>query len=107
MSAASSSGNSTFPPVVRETLQAWFNQYGANELFEIECRVQDVGEAGFERILQSLGSHRGWSNVPIRPVVTLDVMHASGVRESRSCASSGTPASTSIWTARRWPSRHA
>ena len=53
----SATSPSAFPPVVRETLQSWFTQYGANDLFEIECRVQDVGEAGFERLLQSLASH--------------------------------------------------
>ena len=85
----SATSPSAFPPVVRETLQSWFTQYGANDLFEIECRVQDVGEAGFERLLQSLASHSGWSNAPITPVLTLDVQHASGVRETRPTGGGG------------------
>ena len=71
-----------FPSHLREMLVSWFQQYGANERMEIEFRVRDVGEAGFERILSSLLTHRGWSNTPA-PMVTVDVMHASGVRETR------------------------
>ena len=75
---------SPFPPAVREVLTNWFGQYGSNSLFEIEARVQDVGGAGFERVLQSLLSHKGWSNAPISPQISLDMMHANGVRETQS-----------------------
>ena len=71
-----------FPPGLRDKLTAWFAQYGSNPLFEIECRVQDVGGAGFERVLQGLLSHKGWSNAPIKPHHSLDMVHANGVRET-------------------------
>jgi len=70
-----------FPPDARDALISWFTQYGSNPQMEIEFRVQDVGEAGFERLLQSLLSNKGWSNRPV-PIVTLDKMHATGVRET-------------------------
>lgn len=45
-------------------------------------RVQEVGGGGFERLLTALQSNRAWSSVP-PPSLSLDVMHATGVRESR------------------------
>jgi len=74
---------SHFHPAVRGEIVKWFEQYSLNERMEIEFRIQNVGEAGFERILSSLSEHRGWSNSPVKPMVSLDVMHASGVRETR------------------------
>ena len=66
---------------VREELVKWFTKYGGDTRYEIEFRIQDVGEAGFERLLSSLLSHQGWSNKPA-PVITLDKVHATGVRET-------------------------
>lgn len=57
-------------------------------MMEIECRIQDVGSGGFERLLTSLQSHRGWTNNPA-PVRTLDMMHATGVRETASREQAG------------------
>ena len=74
--------HSPFPPVVREALLAWFGQYGNNSLFEIEMRVQEVGAGGFERLLTALQSHKGWASAE-PPALSLDIMHATGVRETR------------------------
>ena len=48
---------------------------------EIEMRVQEVGGGGFERLLNVLQSHKGWSAAP-PPALSLDIMHATGVRET-------------------------
>ena len=79
-----------FPPDARDALISWFKQYGAKPEMEIEFRVQEVGEAGFEQLLSSLQSNRGWSNVP-KPSVTLDRMHATGVRETIEMGPNGQP----------------
>ena len=79
-----------FPPDARDALISWFKQYGAKPEMEIEFRVQEVGEAGFEQLLSSLQSNRGWSNIP-KPSVTLDRMHATGVRETIEMGPNGQP----------------
>ena len=73
---------SYFRPEVRQKLVQWFELFGQDADMEIECRVKDVREVGFERVLASLHSNRSWS---ARPSVadTCDLMHATGVRETR------------------------
>ena len=70
---ASSQATKHFPPDARDALISWFKHYGANPQMEIEFRVQEVGEVGFEQLLTNLQSNRGWSNKPT-PMVTLDRM---------------------------------
>jgi hypothetical protein len=70
-----------FPSGIRDALKSWFDQYGSNTRHEIEFRVQNVGQAGFERLLASLQSNKGWSSVCT--VVSLDMVHATGVRETK------------------------
>ena len=86
------SSSSMFPPALYETLTAWFAQYGQNPVFEVECRIKDVGAAAFERVLQTLLSNKSWSNCPIKPHLSLDMVHASKVRETQAFdISSGRP----------------
>ena len=87
-SSSASSHHSPFPPAVRETLLSWFSEYGTNPHFEIECRVKDVGAAGFERVLSALKSHKHWAKPPM-PELSLDMMHATGVRQSIVYSASG------------------
>lgn len=65
----------------RERLRSWFGQHARNPRMEIESRVKDVTQAGFEAVLAHLQSHTGWSNRPAE-VETMDKMHQSGVRET-------------------------
>jgi len=83
------SASAPFPPGVRDALVDWFRQYGANDLFEIEMRVQEVGGGGFDRLLTSLLSNKAWSNTA--QAITLDVMHATGVRETREMMQGAAP----------------
>ena len=69
-----------FPPHVREGIVGWFREFGNNAQMEIEFRVQDVQEAGFERLLAGLMANKGWSKM--QQLVSLDKVHASGVRET-------------------------
>ena len=71
-----------FQSEARDQLVGWFRSYGTNPLFEIECRIKDVTEVGFERVLTNLHSNKSWSTPPQR-VETCDLMHATGVRETR------------------------
>ena len=65
---------------VRSTLQGWF-AHASDPLVEIEARMKGVSREVFERTLQLL--HRWeWSEAAVRRV-TIDVMHESGVRETR------------------------
>ena len=73
---------SEFSSEVRTKLREWFVRYGPNPKFEIEARIRDVTEVGFNSVLQKLLSNRGWSNTPA-PEDTLDLVHATGVRETR------------------------
>ena len=81
MAASSSAAVTPFHPSLREELASWFEKHGTNPLFEIECRIKDVKAAGFERVLEALKSHRGWTNTP-QSCYSLDRMHATGVRET-------------------------
>jgi hypothetical protein len=78
-----------FPPVARETLVSWFSKFASSTKYEIEFRVQDVGAAGFERVLKALSSHAGWSNAPVSPVVSLDIIHMTQVRETKTLTPQG------------------
>ena len=88
MAAAASSA---FPPAMTDTLEQWFSRYGQTEKFEIECRIKDVGEAGFERVLRTLQSSTAWSNHPVQRQVSLDMVHATKVRQTLTFDSSGRP----------------
>ena len=81
-----------FPAEARSALSAWFKEYGPNDQMEIEFRVQDVGEAGFERLLAALMANKAWTKAPV-PVVTMDLMHATGIRETRAVSEGGQPVS--------------
>ena len=74
---------SEFGPQVREQLHAWFVRYGNNQQFEIEARIRDVTELGFKVVEAKLSSNKAWSNRP-QPIDSLDLLHATGVRETRS-----------------------
>lgn len=80
--AGSSAAGFAFSAGVHERLAGWFRKYGASTVYEVECRIRDVTEAGFERVLQSLLSNKSWTNTPM-PEVTIDQIHATGVRETR------------------------
>jgi hypothetical protein len=88
MAAATSSA---FPPAMTDTLEQWFSQYGQNAKFEIECRIKDVGEAGFERVLRTLKSSTSWSNHPVTPHLSLDMVHATKVRQTQAFDANGRP----------------
>ena len=66
-----------------DTLTKWFEQYGQNPLFEIECRIKDVKASGFHRVLETLLSNKSWTNMPIKPQRSLDMVHANKVRATR------------------------
>ena len=69
-------------PALRAKLLEWFTKYGANSTYEIEARVKDVSQLGFEAVLAKMKGNKGWSNTPAEEM-TLDMMHASGVRETQ------------------------
>lgn len=89
--AMMASASSAFPPAMTDTLEQWFSRYGQTEKFEIECRIKDVGEAGFERVLRTLQSSTAWSNHPVQRQVSLDMVHATKVRQTLTFDSSGRP----------------
>ena len=69
-------------PALRAKLLEWFTKYGANSTYEIEARVKDVSQLAFEAVLAKMKGNKGWSNTPAEEM-TLDMMHASGVRETQ------------------------
>ena len=70
-----------FGPEVREKLLQWFHKYGPDPNFEIEARIRDITEVGFNNIHRTLSSANTWSNRPM-PEDTLDQIRATGVRET-------------------------
>lgn len=89
--------NEMFNAHARGQLHQWFSAHSRNPRMEIEARIKDVTKAGFEEVLAHLRSNKGWSNEPVE-LVTVDKMHASGVRASckqpqaLACSGSGSPA---------------
>ena len=71
-----------FSPAVRQRLIEWFARYGASPTYEIEVRIKDVTELGWNTVYKKLSSNRGWSNKP-EVVNTTDLMHMTGVRETK------------------------
>uniref|UniRef100_A0A7S0L938 mRNA 5'-phosphatase n=1 Tax=Coccolithus braarudii TaxID=221442 RepID=A0A7S0L938_9EUKA len=63
-------------------MHSWFMQYTTNPQIEIEARIRDVKQMGFEAVLAHLKSNTQWSNTP-EMRETLDLVHVSGVRETR------------------------
>lgn len=92
-SSAASASAFPFTPGVRQKLASWFAQYGSNSVYEVECRIRGVTEPGFERVLQSLTSCHAWTNTPT-PEVSVDQIHATGVRESRKLVTGQAPPAT-------------
>eukprot|EP00908_Phaeocystis_cordata_P016703 Transcript_280.p1 GENE.Transcript_280~~Transcript_280.p1 ORF type:complete len:403 (+),score=83.31 Transcript_280:92-1300(+) len=66
----------------RNKVLSWFKGNSDSSEIEIEARVKDVSQLGFDTIMRNLMSNRGWSNQP-KEETTLDLIHASGVRETR------------------------
>jgi hypothetical protein len=71
--------NHMFNAHTRGELHQWFSAYSRDPRMEIEARIKDVTKAGFEEVLAHLRRNKGWSNEPVEHV-TVDRMHASGVR---------------------------
>ena len=65
----------------RHVLLQWFEQHRRDPRMEVEARVKDVDQAGFEAVMASLWRNRGWSNTPAEHE-TIDLMHATGVDET-------------------------
>ena len=70
-----------FERPARERVLSWFKGNSDNKGIEVEARIKDVSQLGFETVLRSLASNKGWSNKP-KERTTLDLIHASGVRET-------------------------
>ena len=71
-----------FDRLTRERVLSWFKGNSDQPGIEIEARVKDVSQLGFETVMRNLMSNKGWSNQP-KEQTTLDLIHASGVRETR------------------------
>lgn len=65
----------------RERVLSWFKGNANQPLIEIEARIKDVSSLGFDTVLRNLRSSKAWSSTAEED--TLDLMHASGVRETR------------------------
>ena len=52
-----------------------------NPHIEIEARIKDVSQLGFDAVMKSLRSNRGWSNAPSEER-TCDLLRASGVLDA-------------------------
>ena len=73
---------SGFPDVLtKEALCKWFDQHARNPQMEIEARIKNITQMGFEAVLKHMKANKGWSNTP-EYHMTLDRMHSSGVRET-------------------------
>ena len=70
-----------FERPARERVLSWFKGNSDNPGIEVEARIKDVSQLGFETVLRNLASNKGWSNTP-KERTTLDLIHASGVRET-------------------------
>ena len=70
-----------FERPARERVLSWFKGNSDNPEIEVEARIKDVSQLGFETVLRNLASNKGWSNTP-KERTTLDLIHASGVRET-------------------------
>jgi len=70
-----------FERPARERVLSWFKGNSDNRGIEVEARIKDVSQLGFETVLRSLTSNKSWSNKP-KEQTTLDLIHASGVRET-------------------------
>jgi len=66
---------------VSAKLFSWFQRYGTSAEMEIEARVREVDDVKFEELLKKLRSFPGWT--AREEVVSTDILHESGVRETR------------------------
>ena len=71
-----------FERPARERVLSWFKGNSDNPGIEVEARIKGVSQLGFETVLRSLTSNKSWSNEP-KERTTLDLVRASGVRETR------------------------
>jgi len=62
-------------------LRGWFTKHAANPRTEIEARIRNVTQIGFEAVMAHLKSNQLWTNSP-EERETLDCIHVSGVRET-------------------------
>jgi hypothetical protein len=69
-------------PETATKLHSWFSRYGNSAEVEIEARVKDVDQHKWMHLLRQLSSNKHWSVPPVT-IKSSDVLHASGVRESR------------------------
>ena len=81
MAAPGSTPMVGFERPARERVLSWFKGNSDNPGIEVEARIKDVSQLGFETVLRNLASNKGWSNTP-KERTTLDLIHASGVRET-------------------------
>jgi len=72
----------------RERLLSWYKGNANQPLIEIEARIKDVSALGFDTVLRNLRSSKTWSSTAEED--TLDLQHASGVRETRDKKTGGT-----------------
>ena len=77
-----------FAPEVQARLIDWFAKNSRQADIEIEARIKGVTHAGFEAVRTRLMSGT-WSNTP-KLTRTIDLIHQTGVRESRDADGSRT-----------------
>ena len=77
-----------FAPAVHGRLLEWFAKNSRQADIEIEARIKGVTHAGFEAVRARLMSGT-WSNTP-KLTRTIDLIHQTGVRESRDADGSRT-----------------
>jgi len=73
--------NQFFDSRARDQLHQWFSSHSRNPRMEIEARVKDVTQEGFDEVMAYLKKNKGWSNTPVEHE-TIDKMHRTGVRET-------------------------